>query len=139
LILRIPLNVLQFLKLSPNIAPIKCSILPLSSDKQFNPIIAQVREKLAASGISFKVDDSTGSIGRRYARTDEIGIPFGITVDFDSLKDKPATVTLRDAFTMDQVRLKVDELGEVISDLISEKKKWADIVFHYPKFEAKQD
>ena len=49
--------------------------------------------KLTAAEVSHKVDDSSGSIGRRYARTDEIAVPFGITVDFDSLKTN--TVTLR--------------------------------------------
>lgn len=56
-------------------------------------------------GISHKVDDTGGSIGRRYARTDEIGIPFGITVDFDSLKD--STATLRDRNSMKQIRTQV--------------------------------
>ena len=52
-----------------------------------------------------KVDDSSGSIGRRYARADELGIPFGITVDFQSLKD--ASVTLRERDSMEQIRIKV--------------------------------
>lgn len=56
--------------------------------------------------MNFLKDDSAGSIGRRYARTDEIGIPFGITVDFKS-QEQPWTVTLRYALTMEQVRLKV--------------------------------
>ena len=49
-----------------------------------------------------QVDDSSGSIGRRYARTDEIGVPFGITIDFDTLKN-PKTVTMRERDSMDQV------------------------------------
>ena len=60
---------------------------------------------LKTCGVSHKVDDSSGSIGRRYARTDEIGIPFGITVDFDSLKD--GTATLRERNTMTQIRTEV--------------------------------
>lgn len=48
------------------------------------------------------MDDSSGSIGRRYARTDEIAVPFGITIDFDSLKE-PNTVTLRERDSMEQV------------------------------------
>jgi glycyl-tRNA synthetase len=51
-------------------------------------------------------DDSSGSIGRRYARTDEIGVPLGVTVDFDSLQE-PHTVTLRELVSMEQVRMKV--------------------------------
>jgi glycyl-tRNA synthetase len=54
-------------------------------------------------GISHKVDDSSGSIGRRYARTDEIAIPFAITIDFDTIKE-PNTVTLRERDSMQQIR-----------------------------------
>ena len=57
--------------------------------------------------ISHKVDDSGGSIGRRYARTDEIGIPFGVTIDFDTVKKQPCTVTLRERNSMKQIRVPV--------------------------------
>lgn len=56
--------------------------------------------------ISHKVDKSGGSIGRRYARTDQIAIPFGITIDFDTLRE-PHTATLRDRDTMKQIRAPV--------------------------------
>lgn len=56
--------------------------------------------------VSHKVDDSSGSIGRRYARTDEIAIPFGVTIDFDSLKE-PHSATVRERDTMSQVRVPV--------------------------------
>ena len=56
--------------------------------------------------VSHKVDDSSGSIGRRYARTDQIAIPYGITVDFDSLK-APHSATLRERETMKQIRVPV--------------------------------
>lgn len=56
--------------------------------------------------VSHKVDDSSGSIGRRYARTDEIAIPYGITIDFDTLK-VPHSVTLRERDSMGQVRVPV--------------------------------
>jgi glycyl-tRNA synthetase (class II) len=55
-----------------------------------------------------KVDDSSGSIGRRYARTDEIAIPFGVTIDFDSLKS-PYSATLRERDSMAQVRIPVSD------------------------------
>lgn len=63
-------------------------------------------DALTKCEVSHKVDASSGSIGRRYARTDQIGIPFGITVDFDSLKE-PFTATLRDRDSMKQIRAKV--------------------------------
>ncbi len=56
--------------------------------------------------MSHKVDDSSGSIGRRYARTDEIGIPLGITIDFDTLPN-PHSATLRDRDSMKQIRAPV--------------------------------
>ena len=60
---------------------------------------------LKKNGVSVKVDDSGGSIGRRYARTDEVGIPFGITVDFDTLKF--GTATLRERDSTKQIRASV--------------------------------
>ena len=62
--------------------------------------------------ISHKVDDSGGSIGRRYARTDAISIPFGVTIDFDSLK-APHTATLRERDTTKQIRAEVGEKSEI--------------------------
>jgi glycyl-tRNA synthetase len=60
---------------------------------------------LIKAGVTSKIDDSGQTIGRRYARTDECGIPFAITVDYDTIKDK--TVTLRDIHTMKQIRISV--------------------------------
>lgn len=68
--------------------------------------INNIAQDLTKSEVSHKVDDSSGSIGRRYARTDEIAIPFGITIDFDSLKT-PYSATLRDRDSMEQVRINV--------------------------------
>ena len=60
--------------------------------------------------------DETGSIGKRYRREDEIGTPYCVTVDFDTLEDN--TVTVRDRDTMEQVRVKIDELDTWISNKI---------------------
>ena len=62
---------------------------------------------MTKQGVSHKVDDSSGSIGRRYARTDEIGVAFGITVDFDTVNKTPHTATLRDRDSMTQIRAQV--------------------------------
>jgi glycyl-tRNA synthetase len=61
---------------------------------------------LTQATISHKVDTSSGTIGRRYARSDEIAIPFAITIDFDTLK-QPYTITLRERETFKQIRAKV--------------------------------
>jgi len=61
---------------------------------------------LCLKGISNKIDDSSGSVGRRYARTDEIAVPYCITVDFDSLVE-PQSVTVRERDSMEQIRVPV--------------------------------
>lgn len=88
------------------VAPLKCSILPLSNNSEFTTYVKKLSSSLTKDEISHKVDDSSGSIGRRYARTDEIAIPYGITVDFDTLKE-PHSVTLRERDSMKQVRISV--------------------------------
>ena len=72
---------------------------------------------LIKAGISNKVDDTGVTVGKRYARTDECGIPFAITVDFDTLQDE--TVTLRDLDSMKQIRLPISDLTELVKDLIT--------------------
>lgn len=89
---------------------------------------------LINAGISHKVDDSSGSIGRRYARTDEISIPFAITIDFDSLKE-PNTVTLRERDSMQQIRISLEEVIKVVCDLADLRTTWSDVISKYPLFE----
>jgi len=66
------------LSLPPTVAP----IVPLSSNAEFKPLVTKVSGKLRALGVASRVDDSNASIGKRYARNDELGTPFGITLDF---------------------------------------------------------
>lgn len=72
--------------------------------------------------ISCKVDDTGQSIGKRYARTDEIGIPFGITVDYDTLEQN--SVTLRELFTMKQLRVPLADIEKVLTALSQEVETW---------------
>ncbi|VDO28928.1 unnamed protein product, partial [Haemonchus placei] len=127
-----------FLALRPRVAPIKCSVLPISANERLNPIIDAVREELSRYELSYRVDDSAGSIGRRYARTDEIGIPFGVTVDFESEKE-PWTVTVRHAESMEQVRVDLTELGSLLLALSTERMDWETAKAKYPIFETKSD
>lgn len=92
---------------------------------------------LTRGDVSHKVDDSSGSIGRRYARTDEIAIPFGITIDFDTLKE-PQSVTLRERDSTGQVRIPLDEIADVVRNLAYSKMEWADVEAKYPKFEQQE-
>ncbi len=98
------------LHLHPAIAPFKVAVLPLS--KKLSDKAEEVYEKLSKK---YMCDyDVTGSIGKRYRRQDEIGTPYCVTVDFDTLED--GTVTVRDRDTMEQIRLKIDELDKWIEE-----------------------
>ncbi|XP_055376487.1 glycine--tRNA ligase [Condylostylus longicornis] len=125
-----------YLTLPAIIAPIKCSILPLSNNPEFNPFVKELSTILSRLQISYKVDDSSGSIGRRYARTDEIAIPYGITIDFDTIKSN--TVTLRERDSMKQVRLAIEEIGENLNNLCNGQETWNKIMEKYPLFEQQE-
>jgi len=96
------------MKLPKEIAPVKVAVLPLSNKEELTKEAKKVWEDLQES-FTTEYDD-TQSIGKRYRRQDEIGTPYCVTVDFDSLEDKAATV--RDRDTMKQERVKIKELKE---------------------------
>jgi glycyl-tRNA synthetase len=92
------------LKLDPRLAPVKVAVLPLSRNADLSP---KARDLAAQLRQSWNVDfDDAGAIGRRYRRQDEIGTPFCVTVDFDTLEDQAVTVRSRD--TMEQERIGLD-------------------------------
>lgn len=127
----------QYLSLPPIVAPLKCSVLPLSGNEKFAEILQSISEGLRAVDVSHKIDDSGASIGKRYARTDEVAIPYGITVDFDSLV-APHTATLRERDSMEQVRVPVAEIPGVISRLCSGRMDWEEVKIEYPMFEEQK-
>ncbi|WP_394553938.1 glycine--tRNA ligase [Agromyces sp. MMS24-JH15] len=99
------------LKLDPRLSPVKAAVLPLSRNEQLSPL---ARELAANLRKYWNVDfDDAGAIGRRYRRQDEIGTPFCITVDFDSLEDR--AVTVRDRDTMQQERVPLDKLQDLLA------------------------
>ena len=94
------------LKLDPRLAPVKVAVLPLSRNADLSPM---ARDLAAALRRSWNVDfDDAGAIGRRYRRQDEIGTPFCVTIDFDTLDDRAATVRERDS--MAQQRIGLDQV-----------------------------
>ncbi|MBF0686923.1 MAG: glycine--tRNA ligase [Cellulomonas sp.] len=94
------------LKLDPRLAPIKAAVLPLSRNEQLSP---KARDLAAELRKSWNVEfDDAGAIGRRYRRQDEIGTPFCITVDFDTLDDQAVTIRHRD--DMSQQRVALDQV-----------------------------
>ena len=100
------------LRFHPALAPFKAAILPLSKklSEKANEVYDLLRE-------DFNVDyDEAGSIGKRYRREDEIGTPYCITVDFDTMEDN--TVTVRDRDTMEQFRIKIEEIPAFLKEKI---------------------
>ncbi|MCF0124271.1 MAG: glycine--tRNA ligase [Clostridia bacterium] len=101
------------LHLHPALAPYKLAVLPLS--KKLSEKANEVYNKLSKK---FMCDyDEAGSIGKRYRREDEIGTPYCVTVDFDTLEDE--SVTIRDRDTMEQVRVKIEDVEKWIEERIS--------------------
>ena len=98
----------------PALAPFKCAVLPLQKNK-LGALATEIHNELSRF---FMVDyDETGSIGKRYRRQDEIGTPYCITVDFDTVEN--GTVTVRDRDTMEQIRLHRDELRAFLEEKIA--------------------
>ncbi|KAG0325492.1 Glycine--tRNA ligase 1, mitochondrial [Podila humilis] len=124
------------LSFPPVVAPTKCLLVPLSTNEAFVPVLNQVSTKLRRSGVSSKVDDSGASIGRRYARNDELGTPFGITVDFQSVQDN--TVTLRERDSTKQIRESVDVIVELLKDMCEGKTSWTEVSAKYPAFVSQE-
>ncbi|MGO1398744.1 MAG: glycine--tRNA ligase [Brevibacterium yomogidense] len=92
-----------FLKLDPRLAPVKAAVLPLSRNEKLSP---RARELAATLRRNWNVDfDDAGAIGRRYRRQDEVGTPFCITFDFDSLDDDAVTIRKRDDMSQERVAI----------------------------------
>ncbi|KAF9884272.1 Glycine--tRNA ligase 1, mitochondrial [Aspergillus nanangensis] len=124
------------LSFPPVIAPTKVLIVPLSSNPAFRPLSQHLMMKLRRMGVSNRVDDSSASIGKRYARNDELGTPFGITVDFQSVKDN--TFTLRDRDSTKQVRASEDEIAQALKSLVDGEETWEDIRQRLPEFTGQE-
>lgn len=106
----------NFLKFDPKIAPIKAVVLPLLKNKE--ALVGVARELFERLQKRYNVMwDASGAIGRRYRRADEVGVPFCITVDFETIEDD-AGVTIRDRDTTEQVRVPLDEVIPYLSKRI---------------------
>ncbi|KAI8852852.1 hypothetical protein BC829DRAFT_414283 [Chytridium lagenaria] len=100
------------------------------------PLFLTVADKLRAVGVSTRVDASSTSIGKRYARNDELGTPFGVTVDFQTIKD--GTVTLRERDSMKQIRESIPTIVKVVQDLVEENTTWSEVIAKYPEFSQQE-
>ncbi|KAK1318338.1 hypothetical protein QJS10_CPB04g00106 [Acorus calamus] len=117
------LNVFRF---PPLVAPIKCTVFPLVKIPKFEDVARQIAKSLTAAGISHIIDITGTSIGKRYARTDEIGVPFAVTVDSTS------TVTIRERDSKDQIRVGIEEVAAVIKEVTDGQSTWADVMWRFP-------
>ncbi|CAN7127237.1 unnamed protein product [Brassica rapa subsp. narinosa] len=117
------LNVFRF---PPLVAPIKCTVFPLVQNQQFEEATKVISKELTSVGISHKIDITGTSIGKRYARTDELGVPFAITVDSDT------SVTIRERDSKDQVRVSLKEAASVVSSVAEGKMTWQDVWASFP-------
>ncbi|PYI22155.1 glycyl-tRNA synthetase, partial [Aspergillus violaceofuscus CBS 115571] len=124
------------LSFPPAIAPTKVLIVPLSTHASFAPLSQRLMMSLRRMGISNRVDDSSASIGKRYARNDELGTPFGITVDFQSVKDE--TFTLRDRDSTKQVRASEAEILQALKALVDGEETWEDVRKRLPEFTGQE-
>ncbi|RAH68221.1 glycine--tRNA ligase, partial [Aspergillus aculeatinus CBS 121060] len=124
------------LSFPPAIAPTKVLIVPLSTHASFAPLSQRLMMSLRRMGISNRVDDSSASIGKRYARNDELGTPFGITVDFQSVKDQ--TFTLRDRDSTKQVRASEAEILQALKALVDGEETWEDVRKRLPEFTGQE-
>jgi glycyl-tRNA synthetase len=110
------------LRFHPRMAPVKCAVFPLLKNKE--ALVTKAKEVVQLlRPHMFVFYDESGAIGRRYRRQDEIGTPFGITVDFETLGEKEAslrdTVTLRERDSMRQERVAIKDLVEILTDRLS--------------------
>jgi len=103
------------LHLHPKLAPVKAAIFPIVKDARMIKLSEEIYRALRKEwNVSY---DDSGSVGRRYSRNDEIGTPYCITIDTDSIKKKD--VTIRDRDTTKQIRVKVEDLRETLRKLIN--------------------
>lgn len=115
----------SYLALDPQVAPTTVGVFPLMTQDGLDEVASDVAEELRRSGLSVAYDES-GAIGRRYRRQDEIGTPFCVTVDYQTLDDD--TVTIRERDTTEQVRAPLDDLSTILSNLRDGELRFSEIV-----------
>ena len=100
------------LRISPKIAPIDVAVLPLMEKSGLESIARDVHQRICSTPNLVSYYDGSGSIGRRYARADEVGVPWAITVDHDTLED--GTVTIRRRDDGNQIRIPIEKIADLV-------------------------
>lgn len=125
------------LALSPYIAPVKASLCPLASTPEMAAIVAVLERDLVSLNLASKTDPSGASIGRKYARSDEIGVPFCIVIDFESHKLQDVTIRDRDSTT--QIRVQVKDAAKIVQKLCAGRLTWEKARATYRNFSATEE
>ena len=123
-------------RFAPAVAPVKVTIFPLLSRPEMDAAARGVEASLRAAGLATLLDTTAVTIGKRYARTDEIGVPFGVTVDGQTAAD--GTVTLRERDSMAQVRVPAAELPALVKGLVDGGRTWGEVAEAYPAQAVKE-
>ena len=122
----------QVLSLPPWIAPLKVVLLPLSNNQVFNPFLREISDSFSSLQVAFNIDDSSVTIGKRYARNDELGIPFFVTIDFQTVQDR--TVTVRERDTTEQIRVPISKVASLVHQMSLGTMTWKQAQSEFPTF-----
>lgn len=126
------------LSFRPVIAPYKAVVLPQDSRiARDTTTVRSLSAALTAAGLACTVDDSGSSLGKRYSRSDEVGIPFALTIDFDTAKDNAVTIRERDSCA--QVRAPIAEVPAVLKALCEGEMEWSAVMARFPVVTTGED
>lgn len=125
------------LSFPPLVAPTKCLVAPIMNQDIFTDAVESIAATLRRKEISVQVDQSSTTLGKKYARNDEIGIPFSVTVDHRTLEDK--TVTIRDRDSTRQIRVAMAQVPDLMRSLVLEDATWADAMAQYEQVTVASD
>lgn len=125
------------MRFNPQVAPEKCAVFPISNQPALCAIVEEIAKELMESDLATRVDTSSTNIGKKYARADELGIPFDITVDLETSSDD--CVTLRERDSTKQVRLPKREVTSVIFQIVHRRIDWEKVTRMYPEYESKEE
>lgn len=119
-----------FFSFKPLMAPYKVVFLPLMNKDKLVEVVEKLEADFRKAGLMCRTDCGSGAIGKRYARTDEMGIPFAVTVDFETLENQ--TVTLREITSMEQIRIPIADLKGAIVESLEDCGIWKKLQAKYP-------
>jgi len=125
------------MRFSPRVAPTKCAVFNLLNNEVMIQKVQDIHEMFLVNGVTSKADTSSVLIGRKYARQDELGTTFAVTVDERTIVDE--TVTLRERDTTDQIRLPLSQLVGLIKSIVEGSESWATVSSKFEKVGKQND